>query len=251
MRWAGQVDSPKTDTGAETRDDLASFAGHSPALSERHGALTLAAKGVLLVIAGVLVGAIVVALEKNPTFNYQTIYYLSFPSGSLGVWILATVVIACGSRTPRGALVGTLCFLGAVLLSYFAIRYANYMADRSRVIESMSETLDGRYNAFTIADFWTSGKLAAFNVALVAVLLAGLDAWGLKKLQSRSGWYWLFAVVPLFLVVFEAWSYFVPMTLYAGVDWAPAVVDTVGALVIAALVVNERRKGLEAAAANA
>lgn len=234
------------------RDELATFADHSPALfSERHPALTLGAKAVLLVMAGVIVGAVVVALEKNPMFNYRTMFYLSFPSGSLGIWVLATVVIACASRTPRGALVGTLCFLGAVLLSYFAIRYANYMADRYRVIQSMTETLDGRYSAFTIADFWTADKLAAFNLAVVAVVLAGVDAWGLKKFQGRSGWYWLFAAAPLFLIVFEAWAYFVPMALYAGINFAPAIVDTVGALVIAALVVRGRWTNLETATAKA
>lgn len=247
MRWAGQVDSTERPTNPQ--DDLATFAEHSSTVfSGTREAPKLAARALLYIIGGIIVGAIVVALEKNPRFNYTTMAYLSFPSGSLGVWILATVAIAAGSRTPRGALVGTLCFLGSVMLTYFAIRYANFMADRYRIMESMSEALDGRYNAYTPADFWTTEKLSAFGVSTIAVLLAAFDAWGLKKLESRSGWYWLFAAVPLVLIVFEAWAYFVPMALYAQIDLAPAIVDTAGALVIAALLVRMRRRGLEEAA---
>ena len=61
---------------------------------------------------------------------------------------------------------------------------------------------------------------------------------------ASSPLYWVFAWVPLFILVFEGWSYFVPMAVYVQVGFVPAVVDVVGAAAVAWIVVCDRNRAL-------
>ena len=244
MRWDGDEGGTRMrDTGDETGYGL--FAAHSPGAFPRScqtfldtgRAVSLAA------LAGIVVGSVVAALELNPGYNYNTWLYMSFATGSLGVWAIVSVVLADRSVSPRQAALRTLSFMGAVVLMYFAVRYVNYLGEPRRLLQSMSEVMDGRFTAMERAPFWGPEKVVSLVLGLALASAAAFVAWGIRRFAS-SPLYWLFAWVPLFVLVFEGWSYFVPMAVYVQVGFVPAVVDVVGAAAVAWIVVCDRNRAL-------
>ena len=121
MRWAGNEGGGRAADGAgEPGYEL--FAAHSPGAFPRScqtfldtgRAVSLAA------LAGIVAGSVVAALELNPGYNYNTWLYMSFATGSLGVWAIVSVVLADRSVSPRQAALRTLSFVVAVVLAVVA-----------------------------------------------------------------------------------------------------------------------------------
>lgn len=190
-------------------------------------------------MVGLVVGSFVALLELNPGFNYHTELYLSFPSGSVGIWAIIVVVIASLSPNGRQAAVRTGCFLAGVVTMYFIVRFANYMGNNYRIIQSMSELMSRKSSAIQ-GTWWTQSRILAMIVAYLASILGATIAWGIARF-SGTRHYWLFASIPIFLLAFEGWSYFVPMALYAHINYVPAVVDVTGALAVTWILVQNRQ----------
>ena len=167
MRWAGNEGGGRAADGAgEPGYEL--FAAHSPGAFPRScqtfldtgRAVSLAA------LAGIVAGSVVAALELNPGYNYNTWLYMSFATGSLGVWAIVSVVLADRSVSPRQAALRTLSFMVAVVLTYFAVRYVNYLGGQERLLRSMSEVMDGRFTAMRHTPFWGPEKLVSLGLGL-------------------------------------------------------------------------------------
>ena len=215
------------------------FARHEAAVTEKHAPLDLGASALAALLAGFVVGALVALLELNPSFNYHTALYLSFPSGSVGIWAILIVVIASLSPNGRQAAARTGCFLAGVVTVYYLVRYANYAGNNYRIIQSMSEVMSRKSSAIQ-GTWWTPGRIVAIIVSYLACLLGAVVAWGIARF-SGTRHYWLFASIPIFLLVFEGCSYFVPMALYVHINYVPAVVDVVGALAVTWILVQNRQ----------
>lgn len=244
--WAAKgADGSSIAVPAPQTDSLELFAAHSPApvrpRSRARAGLDAGRSLLVAVLAGLVVGALVATLELNPSYNYHTLLYMSFATGSLGIWAVATVVVAECSRTPSQAAVRAFFFLATVVLTYFCIRYVNFVEENRRIIESMSDVMDGRYGAVRHRMFWGQEKWVALWCGLGLAALAALDAWGMRRFHA-SRLYWPFALVPLFILAFEGWSYYVPMVLYVGNGLVPAAVDVAGLLTVSAAVVLGRRR---------
>ena len=220
------------------------FACHEAAVTEKHSPLDLGASALAALILGLVVGAIVAILELNPGFNYHTALYLSFPSGSVGIWAILVVVIASLSPNGRQAAVRTGCFLAGVVTIYYIVRFANYSGNNYRIIQSMSEVMSRKSSAIQ-GTWWTQSRILAIIVSYMACLLGSIVAWGIARF-SGTRHYWLFASIPIFLLVFEGWSYFVPMALYVHINYVPAVVDVAGALAVTWILVQNRQDAQEA-----
>jgi VanZ family protein len=65
------------------------------------------------------------------------------------------------------------------------------------------------------------------------------------KTALGSNAFWLWAMIPVFLLVFEGWTYFIPMLVYRGTSLLPALVDVVGAFSATALFVRMRSRARE------
>lgn len=234
------------DTGAAVPQDRSyeAFACHEAAVTEKHSPLDLGASALAALILGLVVGAIVAILELNPGFNYHTALYLSFPSGSVGIWAILVVVIASLSPNGRQAAVRTGCFLAGVVTIYYIVRFANYSGNNYRIIQSMSEVMSRKSSAIQ-GTWWTQSRILAIIVSYMACLLGSIVAWGIARF-SGTRHYWLFASIPIFLLVFEGWSYFVPMALYVHINYVPAVVDVAGALAVTWILVQNRQDAQEA-----
>ncbi len=244
MRWIGEREGETA--GFEVGEPgYELFAAHSPGARPRSCQTFLDTGRAVSVAAlvGVLVGSVVAALELNPAFNYNTWLYMSFATGSLGVWAIASVFVADHSVSPRQAALRTLFFMAFVALTYFTVRYVNYLGEQSRLLQSMSEVMDGRFSAMERTPFWTPEKWVALGLSLALSGLAAFVAWGIRRFAA-SPLYWVFAWAPLFVLVFEGWSYFVPMALYVQVGFVPAVVDVVGAVAVAWMLVSDRNRAL-------
>lgn len=248
MRWAGQADVERPSRSQAPYEFFGAHSGSLVAADRHAGAPDLGVRGLACFVLGMVVGAVVAAVELRPEFNYHTWAYWSFASGSLGIWVIAGVVIANLASSPKAAAVGTFTFLTAVVLTYFMVRYANFTMATTQLIASMSERMNTQYSNLHNMEFWTPAKTGSFVVCLVGAALGALDAWGLRKFAGRSPLYWTFAAAPLCLVVFEGWSYFVPMAAYVSIGFVPAVVDVAGSLLIAWLVVRLRSDALLARA---
>lgn len=220
------------------------FARHEASVTEKHNPLDLGGSALAALIVGLVVGALVAILELNPRFNYHTALYLSFPSGSVGIWAILVVVIASLSPNGRQAAVRTGCFLAGVVTIYYIVRFANYSGNNYRIIQSMSEVMSRKSSAIQ-GTWWTQSRILAIVVSYMACLLGAIVAWGIARF-SGTRHYWLFASIPIFLLVFEGWSYFVPMALYVHINYVPAVVDVVGALAVTWILVQNRQDAQEA-----
>lgn len=234
------------DMGAAVPQDHSyeAFACHEAAVTEKHSPLDLGASALAALILGLVVGAIVAILELNPGFNYHTALYLSFPTGSVGIWAILVVVIASLSPNGRQAAVRTGCFLAGVVTIYYIVRFANYSGNNYRIIQSMSEVMSRKSSAIQ-GTWWTQNRILAIIVSYMACLLGSIVAWGIARF-SGTRHYWLFASIPIFLLVFEGWSYFVPMALYVHINYVPAVVDVAGALAVTWILVQNRQDAQEA-----
>ncbi len=149
------------------------FARHEASVTEKHYPLDLGGSALAALIVGLVVGALVAILELNPRFNYHTALYLSFPSGSVGIWAILVVVIASLSPNGRQAAVRTGCFLAGVVTIYYIVRFANYSGNNYRIIQSMSEVMSRKSSAIQ-GTWWTQSRILAIVVSYMACLLGAI-----------------------------------------------------------------------------
>lgn len=182
---------------------------------------------IVAVLLGIVAGSLVAALELNPAFNYHTFLYLSFASGSVGLWALVAVAVARRAPTAAHGFAVTLGFLGGAVGFYFLVRYSNYLATVETFSNSTNELLYSR-SALGGQRGWETTKTAVMLVSLAGCVVMAVVSWALVRFRSMAI-FWVFAAVPLFMVTFEAMSYFVPMLAYVHIGLVPTLVD-VGAM---------------------
>lgn len=195
--------------------------------------LSLSAAAVVWALLGLVVGSVVAALELNPAYNYHTFLYLSFASGSVGLWSLVAVVAAWRSTCGRRALVTTTAFLVAVWATYYLVRYCNHVNLALPSSDSVNDLMASRASMGQVHG-WGRERSAMVLVMLAGCVAMGVVAWGLVRFRHRRA-FWAFALVPLTILTFETTGYYVPMVAYVHIGLVPAVVDVVSLVVMAAL----------------
>jgi hypothetical protein len=211
---------------------------------------------VRLALAGVALGTLAFLLERNPALNYGTLWYGSFATGSVGIWVTLAAVVGLAGTSPRRAFARVVALLGGALVAYIALRYSLWVAALVGATDAggafvagsdgLADTLAtallglvGQGSALWPVVHWVVAALAAAGIVLVAALCAGA-----VHMASRKGAaYWAFCAPLVLVVVFEAWAYFVPMALH-GSDYLPALVDVCGGCVVAWMLVRYRNAAL-------
>jgi hypothetical protein len=70
---------------------------------------------------GALVGAIIVGLDMVPAFSYRSFLFLSFASGTLGIWGLFSLLLINRSEGPETAALNVFLFLAAMTVAFYGV----------------------------------------------------------------------------------------------------------------------------------
>lgn len=174
---------------------------------------------------GALVGAILVGLDMVPAFSYRSFLFLSFASGTLGIWGFFSLLLINRSGSPKGAALNVFLFLAAMTVAFYGVEGVRDSIETYQVFQTADKDTLRILKEEGIRTWICFNWNLTFHWILLSIF-SGAGAYFIARWPGRvSGA--LVATVPMAAMANDAVFYTASLFMFR-VGFAPAVINATG-----------------------
>lgn len=174
---------------------------------------------------GALAGAVIVGLDMVPAFSYRSFLFLSFASGTLGIWGLFSLLLISRSKSPKAAALNVFLFLAAMTAAFYGVECVRDSIEAYQVFQHADqETL--RILKEEGIETWVCFNWSLTLHWIILSFFSAVGAYFIARWRGKIGGT-LVAAVPMAAMANDAVYYTVSL-FTLGVGFAPAVINAAG-----------------------
>jgi len=190
-------------------------------------------------LLGIIMGGLIVALDMVPAFNLNSFLFLSFASGTLGIWVFFCIILMLLSDNARQTFRNVLAFLGIMSIVYYVLEAIRDSIVTYQTIQLLSEAereMLGHNGEFSFICFnW--GMMLFW---LIISLISAVGMYLIAAAKEKPIIYTTLTAMPLAVMLTEGVKYTVKFcTELKGL--APIICDLLG-FVICFICLYETKK---------
>ncbi|MCL2321102.1 MAG: hypothetical protein FWC47_03235 [Oscillospiraceae bacterium] len=185
---------------------------------------------------GILLGIIIIILDH---IDKSKILFISFASGSIGIWIIISILIMYFSSDNKKIFINVLVFLCSMCLTYYAIKD---IIDSMISYQTISNMTSGELEQLGLTkNSWISFSWDKLIVWLVISFGCAFGCYVLNKVKKRIFIYYILSAIPLFIIFLEGIN-FAKAVMTGRTGLCPAVINFLGGIVCIALLVKNQKE---------
>ncbi|MEQ8154656.1 MAG: hypothetical protein ABRQ25_07215 [Clostridiaceae bacterium] len=191
---------------------------------------------------GMIMGVIIVALDMVPAFSLNSFLFLSFASGTLGIWAFLSIILMLLSENARQTFRNVLAFLGIMSIVYYVIEAIRDSIVTYQTIQLLSEAervMLGHNGQFSFICF--SVKRMIFWIIISLISAAGMYI--IVAAKEKTVIYTILTAMPLAVMLTEGVKYTVKFcSEFKGL--APMLCDLLGFVICFICLYETKKKKL-------